>query len=181
MWEIFPDMRDEPACEWNFAIPYLGTSADLDPCSHTTPCPSNATCENTGPDRFECHCMEGYEGINCEVQGNERKQKCMFKNCMCSDYVCVDGWMEVCMYVCMYVCVCMYACMYRCLYVCMYGCMDITYVCMYRCACMCVCTYVCMLWTSSVIHIVGEEDTGQDTCDALPCLNGGTCIVSCYC
>ena len=46
-------------------------SPDLDRCGHTTPCENGATCNNTGPDQFECLCAAGFEGINCERVTNE--------------------------------------------------------------------------------------------------------------
>ena len=42
-------------------------STDLNPCVPTTPCQNGGTCMTTGPDQFECQCVEGYEGVNCEL------------------------------------------------------------------------------------------------------------------
>ena len=45
--------------------------ADLDPCAHTMPCQNGGTCTTPGPDQFECQCVEGYEGVNCEDETDE--------------------------------------------------------------------------------------------------------------
>ena len=45
--------------------------SDLDPCGHTTPCENGATCNNTGPDQYECLCAAGFEGDSCERETNE--------------------------------------------------------------------------------------------------------------
>ena len=44
---------------------------DLDHCGHMTPCENGATCNNTGPDQYDCLCATGFEGVNCERETNE--------------------------------------------------------------------------------------------------------------
>ena len=45
-------------------------SPDLDRCGHTTPCENGTTCNNTGPDQYECLCAAGFTGRDCEVMIN---------------------------------------------------------------------------------------------------------------
>ena len=35
----------------------------------SNPCENGATCESTGVDSYMCTCAEGYEGTNCETEG----------------------------------------------------------------------------------------------------------------
>ena len=55
-------------CDCDLYSLYL---SDLDPCGHTTPCENGATCNNTGPDQYECLCAAGFEGDSCERETNE--------------------------------------------------------------------------------------------------------------
>uniref|UniRef100_A0A669ER87 Delta-like protein n=1 Tax=Oreochromis niloticus TaxID=8128 RepID=A0A669ER87_ORENI len=39
---------------------------DLNYCGTHQPCQNRGTCINTGPDKYQCTCAEGYSGANCE-------------------------------------------------------------------------------------------------------------------
>ncbi|KAG5266890.1 hypothetical protein AALO_G00237430 [Alosa alosa] len=39
---------------------------DLNTCATRQPCQNGGTCSNTGPDKYQCSCPEGYSGVNCE-------------------------------------------------------------------------------------------------------------------
>uniref|UniRef100_A0A3P8R5A8 Delta-like protein n=1 Tax=Astatotilapia calliptera TaxID=8154 RepID=A0A3P8R5A8_ASTCA len=39
---------------------------DLNYCGTHQPCLNRGTCINTGPDKYQCTCAEGYSGANCE-------------------------------------------------------------------------------------------------------------------
>uniref|UniRef100_W5NG98 Delta-like protein n=1 Tax=Lepisosteus oculatus TaxID=7918 RepID=W5NG98_LEPOC len=39
---------------------------DLNYCGTHQPCLNGGTCSNTGPDKYQCSCPEGYSGVNCE-------------------------------------------------------------------------------------------------------------------
>uniref|UniRef100_A0A667Z1D6 Delta-like protein n=1 Tax=Myripristis murdjan TaxID=586833 RepID=A0A667Z1D6_9TELE len=39
---------------------------DLNFCGTHQPCLNGGTCINTGPDKYQCSCAEGYSGANCE-------------------------------------------------------------------------------------------------------------------
>ncbi|XP_077468961.1 protein jagged-1b-like isoform X2 [Stigmatopora argus] len=39
---------------------------DLNYCGTHQPCINGGTCSNTGPDKYQCSCVEGYSGANCE-------------------------------------------------------------------------------------------------------------------
>uniref|UniRef100_A0A8C7IQ09 Delta-like protein n=1 Tax=Oncorhynchus kisutch TaxID=8019 RepID=A0A8C7IQ09_ONCKI len=39
---------------------------DLNFCGTKQPCLNGGTCSNTGPDKYQCSCVEGYSGVNCE-------------------------------------------------------------------------------------------------------------------
>ncbi|KAL0983680.1 hypothetical protein UPYG_G00131240 [Umbra pygmaea] len=39
---------------------------DLNFCGTKQPCLNGGTCSNTGPDKYECSCAEGYSGLRCE-------------------------------------------------------------------------------------------------------------------
>lgn len=41
--------------------------ADLNYCGTRQPCLNGGTCSNTGPDKYQCSCPEGYSGPNCEI------------------------------------------------------------------------------------------------------------------
>ncbi|XP_023656471.1 protein jagged-1b-like isoform X2 [Paramormyrops kingsleyae] len=49
---------------------------DLNYCGTYQPCLNGGTCSNTGPDKYQCSCPEGYSGINCE-----REHACMSDPC----------------------------------------------------------------------------------------------------
>lgn len=40
---------------------------DLNYCGTHPPCLNGGTCSNTGPDKYQCSCPEGYSGQNCEI------------------------------------------------------------------------------------------------------------------
>ncbi|XP_004634360.2 protein jagged-1 [Octodon degus] len=40
---------------------------DLNYCGTHQPCLNGGTCSNTGPDKYQCSCPEGYSGLNCEI------------------------------------------------------------------------------------------------------------------
>ncbi|XP_072525671.1 protein jagged-1b isoform X3 [Salminus brasiliensis] len=39
---------------------------DLNYCGTHQPCLNGGTCSNTGPDKYQCSCADGYSGANCE-------------------------------------------------------------------------------------------------------------------
>ncbi|KAJ8285050.1 hypothetical protein COCON_G00039000 [Conger conger] len=39
---------------------------DLNYCGTRQPCLNGGTCSNTGPDKYQCSCPEGYSGVDCE-------------------------------------------------------------------------------------------------------------------
>ncbi|KAG1935967.1 protein jagged-1 [Pimephales promelas] len=39
---------------------------DLNYCGTHQPCLNGGTCSNTGPDKYQCSCEDGYSGVNCE-------------------------------------------------------------------------------------------------------------------
>lgn len=43
-------------------------SADLNYCTHHTPCKNGATCSNSGQRSYTCTCRPGYTGIDCELE-----------------------------------------------------------------------------------------------------------------
>ena len=49
----------------------LTTLADLIPCQNQLPCQHGATCSNTGAGTYQCSCVPGYYGTNCENEINE--------------------------------------------------------------------------------------------------------------
>ncbi|XP_067845550.1 protein jagged-1b [Heptranchias perlo] len=40
---------------------------DLNYCGTHQPCLNSGTCSNTGPDKYQCTCSDGYSGQNCEI------------------------------------------------------------------------------------------------------------------
>ncbi|XP_075904907.1 protein jagged-1a-like isoform X2 [Nelusetta ayraudi] len=38
---------------------------DLNTCATLQPCLNGATCSNTGPDKFQCSCPDGFSGVDC--------------------------------------------------------------------------------------------------------------------
>lgn len=47
-------------------------SADLNYCGTHQPCLNGGTCINTGPDKYQCTCTEGYSGANCDRGESQR-------------------------------------------------------------------------------------------------------------
>ncbi|CAB1341242.1 unnamed protein product, partial [Coregonus sp. 'balchen'] len=41
-------------------------SVYLNFCGTKQPCLNGGTCSNTGPDKYQCSCAEGYSGVSCE-------------------------------------------------------------------------------------------------------------------
>ncbi|KAG7486914.1 jagged-1a-like isoform X1 [Solea senegalensis] len=39
---------------------------DLNMCLTRRPCLNGGTCSNTGPDKYQCSCQEGFSGVNCQ-------------------------------------------------------------------------------------------------------------------
>ena len=73
-------------------VRYQFYAADLDPCGHTTPCENGATCNNTGPDQYECLCAAGFEGDSCERETNQcdpnpcmNGGSCTVSSCFCGN------------------------------------------------------------------------------------------------
>lgn len=50
-----------PGCDFGIFV------ADLNYCGTHQPCLNGGTCSNTGPDKYQCSCPEGYSGPNCEI------------------------------------------------------------------------------------------------------------------
>lgn len=50
----------------------LSLSADLNYCGTHQPCLNGGTCINTGPDKYQCTCEEGYSGANCDRGESQR-------------------------------------------------------------------------------------------------------------
>ncbi|XP_061694021.1 protein jagged-1b [Syngnathoides biaculeatus] len=71
---------------------------DLNYCGTHQPCMNGGTCINTGPDKYQCLCAEGYSGANCE----RAEHACLSNPCSnggsCSETShgyechCVPGW-----------------------------------------------------------------------------------------
>ncbi|XP_042161593.1 protein jagged-1b isoform X2 [Oncorhynchus tshawytscha] len=70
---------------------------DLNFCGTKQPCLNGGTCSNTGPDKYQCSCVEGYSGVNCE-----REHACLSEPCsnggscvetsLGYECVCSPGW-----------------------------------------------------------------------------------------
>ncbi|XP_065343613.1 protein jagged-1-like isoform X2 [Cloeon dipterum] len=43
---------------------------DLNYCGTHEPCLNGGTCKNTAPDNYQCACLEGFSGTNCEIVKN---------------------------------------------------------------------------------------------------------------
>lgn len=56
---------------------------DLNYCGTHQPCQSGGTCINTGPDKYQCTCAEGYSGANCE-RGERLRMITQSFLCQCS-------------------------------------------------------------------------------------------------
>uniref|UniRef100_A0A8C4R0G6 Delta-like protein n=1 Tax=Eptatretus burgeri TaxID=7764 RepID=A0A8C4R0G6_EPTBU len=52
-------------CETNWGG--LLCNQDLDYCGRHTPCKNGGTCKNSQPDKYECICLEGFSGPDCEI------------------------------------------------------------------------------------------------------------------
>lgn len=50
----------------------LRPSPDLNYCGTHQPCLNGGTCINTGPDKYQCTCEEGYSGANCDRGESQR-------------------------------------------------------------------------------------------------------------
>lgn len=46
-------------------------SADLNYCTHHSPCKNGATCSNSGQRSYTCTCRPGYTGVDCELKLSE--------------------------------------------------------------------------------------------------------------
>ena len=46
-------------------------SADLNYCTHHSPCKNGATCSNSGQRSYTCTCRPGYTGVDCELELSE--------------------------------------------------------------------------------------------------------------
>lgn len=49
----------------------LPVSADLNYCTHHSPCKNGATCSNSGQRSYTCTCRPGYTGVDCELELSE--------------------------------------------------------------------------------------------------------------
>uniref|UniRef100_A0AAQ4R1H1 Delta-like protein n=1 Tax=Gasterosteus aculeatus aculeatus TaxID=481459 RepID=A0AAQ4R1H1_GASAC len=75
---------------------------DLNYCGTHQPCLNGGTCINTGPDKYQCTCAEGYSGANCERGETRYANECDSKPCVnansCRNLIggyfceCVPGW-----------------------------------------------------------------------------------------
>lgn len=45
--------------------------ADLNYCTHHSPCKNGATCSNSGQRSYTCTCRPGYTGVDCELELSE--------------------------------------------------------------------------------------------------------------
>lgn len=45
--------------------------ADLNYCTHHSPCKNGATCSNSGQRSYTCTCRPGYTGVDCELRLSE--------------------------------------------------------------------------------------------------------------
>uniref|UniRef100_A0A8C1IZM0 Delta-like protein n=1 Tax=Cyprinus carpio TaxID=7962 RepID=A0A8C1IZM0_CYPCA len=72
---------------------------DLNYCGTHQPCLNGGTCSNTGPDKYQCSCEDGYSGVNCEraehaclsnpcANGGTCKETSQGYECQC----CLNGW-----------------------------------------------------------------------------------------
>uniref|UniRef100_A0A8C1CAP5 Delta-like protein n=1 Tax=Cyprinus carpio carpio TaxID=630221 RepID=A0A8C1CAP5_CYPCA len=72
---------------------------DLNYCGTHQPCLNGGTCSNTGPDKYQCSCEDGYSGVNCEraehaclsnpcANGGTCKEISQGYECQC----CLNGW-----------------------------------------------------------------------------------------
>ncbi|XP_025788516.1 protein jagged-1 [Puma concolor] len=59
--------KPETHPDW-FTITVFGAFLKyLNYCGTHQPCLNGGTCSNTGPDKYQCSCPEGYSGPNCEI------------------------------------------------------------------------------------------------------------------
>lgn len=67
----------------------LGQHCETEISSHiceNNPCQNNGSCQLSSGDRYECTCMPGFTGVNCEVNINE----CQSNPCQHGG-TCIDG------------------------------------------------------------------------------------------
>ncbi|XP_061766564.1 protein jagged-1b isoform X1 [Nerophis ophidion] len=71
---------------------------DLNYCGTHQPCLNGGTCINTGPDKYQCSCAEGYSGANCERAEHACLSNPCYNGGSCSETnqgyecQCVPGW-----------------------------------------------------------------------------------------
>ncbi|RXM99904.1 Protein jagged-1b [Acipenser ruthenus] len=131
---------------------------DLNYCGTHQPCLNGGTCSNTGPDKYQCSCPEGYSGIACE----KAEHACLSDPCSNGgscvetsfgyECQCAPGWSGP-------------SCMTNindCHGQCQNGgtCMDLVHG--YRCVC-----------PPGYAGELCEKDVNE--CASNPCLNGGRC------
>uniref|UniRef100_A0A4W3H4B1 Delta-like protein n=1 Tax=Callorhinchus milii TaxID=7868 RepID=A0A4W3H4B1_CALMI len=71
---------------------------DLNYCGTRLPCLNGGTCSNTGPDKYQCTCPDGYSGKNCEIAEHACISDPCYNRGSCSETpmgfkcLCVSGW-----------------------------------------------------------------------------------------
>ncbi|KAK3092241.1 hypothetical protein FSP39_000187 [Pinctada imbricata] len=71
---------------------------DLNFCGRHHPCQNEGICKNTAPDQYECTCLEGYSGTNCEIAEHACTSSPCYNGATCIDisggYICscAPGW-----------------------------------------------------------------------------------------
>ena len=83
-------------------------------------------------------------------------------------YACMHAYMYVCIYICVWLCVCMYMYVYMCMYVCVFMYAMCMYLCIYVCVHMFIYKHVCMhalihvqmrVWLRELIWSGNEDET----------------------